>query len=442
MASVVDRQLPLAPPVNRPATTPEATGPAVFTFKEACKRAANYDEDVARALADAAQLQLDVDQARSMKWPRVDVRTYFQLPLGGENLEDIQHFNGGVFFRYDFEKMFFIGDEVAAARAKLTGKQENLWLTLDNLSQSLFLELADRESLRNEVNRRRDMENQTSDAMTRVRLLEKNGLIKPQRVLEYQYQYETSSRLYQDALRRLAEANRALGRRLQVNENQDVVITDLPALLSSMDAVVPVSNPDSQFLRDVWDARHDTKAAEADLFLKEMAVLDEKRRRIPSLNASVGIGSISLTSTFSQAPVVVQLGASMPLLDFGDIKREISKATVERDLARRNIDLLLMKTQHGVLDSSAALSEAITARDTAEQQWKLISQQSDASQKLYSEGLVDPIDLLNLKVRSLEAEIELTRTRMSVSKAAAEYTLALGHTLVAVQPAPDKGKTK
>jgi outer membrane protein TolC len=197
-----------------------------------------------------------------------------------------------------------------------------------------------------------------------------------------------------------------------------------------------------QFFRDVWDKRHDTKAAEASLFVKEMAVIEEKRKRIPSLNAAFGLGSLSLSSTFSQAPVVIQLGASMPLLDFGDIKRGIGKATIERDLARRNIDLLLMKIQRGVLDSSAALSEAIAARKAIEGQRELISAQSEASQKLVAAGLVDPVDLLNFKVRASELDIELAQARISVSKAAAEYALASGRSLAGPPPVPSQEKAK
>lgn len=440
VASVINRQPP--PPANRLAVFPENGGPAVFTFSQACERAARFDQDVAGAMADAARLQLDVDQARSEVWPRVDLRTYFQIPLGGSNLQGVPIFNGGVFFRYDFQKMIFSGDAASAARARVAERRENLGLALDRLFQNLFLLLVDRENLRAEVVLRRTIQTQTSDALERAHLLERNGRIKPERVLEYQYQYETSTRLYQDAVRRLAETNRALGSRLLIQGTEDVVITDLPELLSSMDALAPVPDPDTQFFRDVWEKRHDTKAAEASLFVKEMAVIEEKRKRIPSLNASLGLGSLSLSSTFSQAPVVIQLGASMPLLDFGDIKRGIGKASIERDLAKRNIDLLLLKIQRSVLDSSAALSEAIAARKAIEGQRKLISAQSEASQKLVAAGLVDPIDLLNFKVRASELDIELAQARISVSKAAAEYTLASGGRLAGAPPVPSPERAK
>jgi outer membrane protein TolC len=439
VASVVNRQPPSH--ASRPAGSLEAAEPAVFTFSQACERAARFDQDVAAAMADVARLQVDVAQARSDVWPRVDLRTYFQIPLGGSNLEGVRLFNGGVFFRSDFQKMIFSGDAASAARARVAERRENLGLALDRLSKSLFLLLADRENLRAEVVLRRTIQNQTSDALERAHLLERNGRIKPERVLEYQYQHENSSRVYQDAVRRLAEINRALSSRLLIEGTQDVVITDLPELLSSMDTLAPVPEPDMQFFRDVWEKRHDTRAAEAALFVKEMAVIAERRKRIPSLTASFGLGSLSLTSTFSQAPVLVQLGASMPLLDFGDIKREIGKASIERDLARRNINLLLLKIQRGVLDSSAALSEAIAARRATEGQRRLISEQSEASQKLVAAGLVDPIDLLNFKVRASELDIELARTRINVSKAAVEYALASGRSL-AGEPAPSQEKAK
>ena len=424
-----------------PGTT-EGAAPPVFTFVQACDRAAKFDAEVSGALAEAAQLQIDLEQAHSSIWPRLDLRTYFQIPLGGTNLQYVRTFNGGLFFRYDLQTAVFSSDASAVARTKIEAKRENIMLALQRLSHDLFLLLADREAARAEVVVRRDVQARASEVLDRVHLLEQTGRINPDRVFEYQYQYETSTRLHQEAVRRLAEINRALADRLAIDGNQELVITDLSELLASLDEVVPTAAPNDSFLREVWSRRHDAKLAEAELFLKEMGVIAERRRRIPNISASFGLGSLSLSSTFSQPPFVVQLGASMPLLDFGDIKREVNKATIERDLARRNINLLLLQTRRDVENTSAVLSDAIARRKAAADHWDLIVQQDVTNQKLVSLGLVDPIDLLVFRMREGDAQIELKRAQINVSKAAAEYSRASGLDLGpgSGDPVPGKGR--
>jgi outer membrane protein TolC len=424
------------------AETAEAAGPAVFTFTQACDRAAKFDEQISRALADAAQLQIDLAQARSLVWPRADLRTFLQIPLGNGNYEGVKLFNGGVFFRYDFEKFLFSGDESAVARARIEEKLENIKLALQRLSQDLFRLFAEREALRTEVALRRGMQTHASEALETVHVLERTGRIKPERAFEYQYQYETCTRLYQETVRRLADTNRIIADRLSITGNQEIVITDFPEMLASMEGIVPAPEPDKPFFAELWSKRHDARLAEAELFLKEMAVIDARRKRIPDISASFGLGSVTVSSTFNQPPVVVQLGASMPLLDFGDIKREISKANIERDLAERNTALLFLQMHRDVKDASAALSEAIAARKAADDYRNLTARQDETNRKLVSLQLVDNIDLLTFRIRAGEAEIELKRAQIDVAKAAAEYARVSGLDLGGGMGDPVLGKTK
>lgn len=372
----------------------------------------------------------------------LDLRTYLQLPIGGRNIEDVNLFNGGAFFRYDSQKLFFSGDASAVARARIEVKRESIKLALDRLSHDVFLLLADREALRAEVPLRRDIQARASSVLERTRLLEGKGRVDPQHVFESQYQYDVCARLYRDAVRRLAEVNRALGDRLFVDASPEIVVTDFSELLASMDGVVPAKQLDESFFLDLWSTRHDAQLAEAELYVKEMSVVDERRKRIPILSASFGLGRLSLTSTFSQAPFVLQLGAAMPIFDFGDIKRSIGKATVDRDMARQNIDLLFLRMQREVKDASATLDEAIAARKMAEDQRNVLGRQDATNEKLAALGLVDPTDLLIAKMRAGEAEIELKRTRINVFKAAAGYVRASGLAIGAGPGAPVAGNRK
>jgi outer membrane protein TolC len=408
--------------------------PSEFTFSQACTRAAQNDHDVASAMADADKSQVDVAQAHSKIWPRVEFRGYYQQPIGG-GTQGVPPFTGGVYFRYDLQQAIFAGDATAVARAKVAQNRENIKMKVDRISHDLFVQLADREAQRVEVAQRRQILNQTTAAQERARQMGHLGRLKTEQIFEYQLQYESSSQLYQTAVRKLAEINRTICDQLHTDCTQEVVVTDLPQLISQMDALLPDPKPDTQFFQNVWDARHDSKAAEADLFMKEMAVIDEKRKRLPTINPSVGFGNMSLNSSLNQSPVVFQFGASMPLYDFGDVKRSVSKASIDRELARQNITLLLHKIQSEISDKSAALSEAIAGRDAVEIQHSTIKKKSESSQKLIEAGVIDPLDLLNLRVRAAESEIDLARARIDVSKAAAGYAYASGHSFDSEPPA-------
>jgi outer membrane protein TolC len=432
VGSAISRET--APAAGQASGDTRLAGPAVFTFSQACERAADNDRDVARAIADASRSQVDVAQAHSRLWPRIDVRSFFQHPIGG-NTVGVPAFSGGVYFRYELQQAIFSGDATALARAKVAQGRENVQMAIDRLSRDLFLQLADREALRAEAAQRRQILKQNSDAQERAHQLGHIGRLKTEQIIEFQIQYENSSRLYENTLRKLAEINRTICNQVLTDCAQDVVITDLPELIAQMDALVPESSPGTQFVQGVWSKRHDTKVAEIDLFMKEMAVVDERRKRLPTISPSIGFGSMSLSSSLSQSPVVIQLGASMPLIDFGDIKRSISKASIDRDLARQNISLLLLKVHRELLDKSASLSDAIAARGAVESQRNSIAKRSGSDQKLIEAGVLDPLDLLNLRVRAAESEIDAARARSDVSKAAAEYTYACGRSLDGGAPA-------
>jgi outer membrane protein TolC len=414
-------QQSLAPAIPPSRRSVEIATPSEFTFTEACARAARFDKDLASALADAAQSQLDFEQAHSVLWPRANLRTYFQIPLGSGNFGDVQKFSGGVFLGYDFNALLFYKDETAAARATIESKSERIRVMLQQLTHDLFLLLSNREALKTEVTLRSALKSEAWDALQTANVLARTGQIKPERIYEFQNQYEMSVRLYQESVRQLADMNRTLGDRLFVDGAENIVVTDFPELLASIDEVTPAAKPDEVFFSALWEKRHDTKLLEAELYLKEMAVIDQRRKRIPRFTASVGAGSNSLTSTYTQAPFVIQLGVYMPLIDFGDIRRGISKADIDRDLVKRNITMLFLQIYRNVNDAAASFSESIDARKAADDYCNQLARQEENNQELVTDGLADPIDMFGSKERAGEAEIEVTRARMNVTKAAAEY---------------------
>ena len=411
----------LSPSSPLPKSSDETVKNSVFTFTEACARAAQFDKDLSSELADAAQLQLDLQQAHSVIWPRLDVRTYFQIPFGSGDFSDIQKFNGGVFLSYDFNKLIFAADTTEAARANIEAKREKIKLSLQQLTQDMFLLLANREALKTEVASRGLIQAQTLEALKTANISARTGLIKPERIYEFESQYEMSTRLYREAVNQLADMNRTLGNRLAIDGAQNIVVSDFPEFRESIDGVAPATQLNEEFFSALWARRHDTKLLEAELFLKEMAIIDQRRKRIPKITGTVGAGSTVLSSSFTQAPFVLQLGASMPLVDFGDIKRNVSKAIIDRNLVERNITLLFLQIRRNVNDASASLSETLAARKAADNYCKEVALQLETNQELVTAGFADPIDMLASKVHAGEAEIELTRARLNVTNAAAKF---------------------
>jgi outer membrane protein TolC len=336
----------------------------------------------------------------------------------------VHTFNGGVFLSYDFAALLFHADATDTARATVESKREKIRLMLQQLTHDMFLLLANRESLKTEVALRSVLKSQAWDALQTANVLARTGQIKPERVYEFQNQYGNYVRLYEQAARQLADTNRTLGDRLFVDGAENIAVTDFPELLASIDGVVPVTEPGEDFFSGLWAKRHDTKLLEADLYLKEMAVIDKRRQRIPTLSATLGAGSNSLTSNLTQAPFVIQLGVSMPLIDFGDISREITKAKIDRDLVKQNITRQFLQIYRDVNDASASLSESIHARKEADEYSDLAAQQQESYQQLVTAGLAEPLDLFGSQERAYEAKIVVTRARIEVTKAAAEYAWA------------------
>ena len=430
-----------APSTGVESEQPRLDDPPVFSFRQASQRAARVDRDVARALADAAQSQIDLAQDHSRVWPRLDVRTYIQVPFGG-GVQGVQTFSGGLFFRYDLQLALFSRDASAMAQAQIDASHENAEMASAKLAHDLFVTLADREAKRIETAQRSKILDATDAAQKRAHELARIGRLKPEQLIQYQAQYESAARLYRGAVDRLQEINREICNQLFTDCSREVEITDFSDLLSRGTAAVPAAKPDAQAIQAAWDQRHDTRSAADDLFVKEMTVIAERRKRIPVVSPSFGLGSMALTSSFNQSTAVMQLGITMPLLDFGDIKRAVSKAVVERDLARGNIAVLVLRTQREVQDSTAALAQMIAARESSEEQREVIARQTDASDKLISAGVLDPLEGLDLSVRRAEAEIDAARARIDVAKAAVDYAQATGCGIDSARGAPASGAAK
>jgi outer membrane protein TolC len=400
---------------------PDKTAPAGITFAEVCARAARFDDDITGALADEMQAQIDLEQAHSVLFPRANLKTYFQIPLDAGDIQGMQIFNGGVFLNYDFNAVIFYKDEMEAARATIDSKRERTRILIEQLTHDLFLLLANRDAIQKEVALRATMRSQAKDALETANILAKTGQIKPQRVFEFRNQYDTSVRQYLDAVHQLDDLNRTLGYRLLIDNPQSIVVSDFPEFLSSIDGTVPSFKPGDAFFTALWSKRHDTKLLEANLFLEEMAIVNERRKRIPKFTASVGAGSNSLTSSYQQAPFVIQLGLTVPLVDFGDIKRSVTKASIDRDEVKFNITTKFLQIYHDVTDSAAVLSGSIASRKVADDNCAQAVRQKQNNQQLVKSGLADPLDIFGSEQQLEEAQIEASRARMDETKAAAGY---------------------
>lgn len=155
-----------------------------------------------------------------------------------------------------------------------------------------------------------------------------------------------------------------------------------PQLLAHAEAFVTrllEEGEDRADLADVLAASPAVAQAALDLFLAEMAVVDARLRRLPTVSLDLAAGDIPLRSEAREedGEIVPMVGVSLPLFDWGDIARSIEKARIRAGQARermlRSVEqarLDLDAAQQALLLARAVLTDAERVRDAASRRWR------------------------------------------------------------------------
>ncbi len=435
------RQL-LTPRQHLPAP---ANGPAFgipvapLSFSDLFYRAVANSPELSMAELHESIGALYVEQGRSYKWPRVDIELTAEAPIGEKDIEASDIFGGGLFIKYDLNRLIFIKDHIAIARLKQQQGLEEKLLARRNLLFQLY-------DLANEISFQEHLAPEYESILAAINeellLLtdgteEMNPLDRKDRIrylqnqqLVYTYK-ETACRW------RLRLLRWDLIQRIGLNQMTEINVSDLESIVALPDDVklnVAIESMAAPDIASLWQRRREARVAEASLFLAEMNIIETGRERLPKFSAAVGIGWIDLNKDENEAGVKPFIRATTPLLDMGDIRRKIRYAEKKRDIEKEKITALARRM---ALEHHEALAAADLARtryiDRRRQADQAVTD-AESIKRLCAIGRAKPArrcealqNAIAMRIQLLESLFGYRRDQMRLHKNAGTLPEVLSH---------------
>jgi outer membrane protein TolC len=167
-----------------------------------------------------------------------------------------------------------------------------------------------------------------------------------------------------------------------------------------------------------------------ELFLAEMVVVDAKRKRLPELSLSLGLGNMLLRTREGTASFVPFLGMSMPLVDMGDISRNIQKAELNSNVVKGNIETLARKLSG---DTQRAASQVRHAFEVMQGMQKILATEQERAEmvaQLVQLRRADPLDEYKARMIADEMAVEYCQSVWTFRKAAIHLKETIGDPII------------
>jgi len=397
-----------------------------ISFKEMFSRAILRDSEL--HLQHIAKLETFVDkkQAKSFRWPRVFAELSLEVPIGnGEDDTDTKT-SAGFFLKYDLLKAFFAGESASVETVKREQVKQKIIMRLKALYCKMLRLVAEIEYHRKEIKIYSRAIKIMMAAIRQMTAAEELQYHTHEKIKEWELKLKNVKRKHLRA-ENAYESNMTLLRQM-IGENPcaDIIVGDDHIVLPNRAGIGP--NDKTEIWDSVaraWHQRTDVRVMEIDLLLAEAAIEWAKRKRLPRLWASFGLGRIILSSG-DEAPLVTQLGMSLPIWDMGDTKRDQKKARFHRDKIKEKLVAKAREIVVAVLEADRRLSSSLVrVKETRE--WLQKEQIWEKTlKKLTAVGRLDRFTLWQSQYLLDEAEIDYWAALAAFQVAAIKLYLVRG----------------
>lgn len=356
-----------------------------------------------------AQDSIEVEQAQSEFWPRFTAEATVEYPIG-EAFDSSRNLTGGIFVRYDLMQAFFSDDIAAVRLAEGKKTTERINQLTKEIYYDLLSTLARIEYFDSSVLQAESAFAVAKDAQERMASIGTKRFGTPDDALRLEQEVSAwKTRLTELRGRRLLTKNELL-RTLKVQPSTSLEVTDYGAFFPSPQKVLKTEPTDREHFIRAWHQRNDVRMAELDLFVSEMNIIAAKRKRLPHVTASIGVGHINLETEDENAALVPSFGISMPILDMGDSRRCISKAEVSRKIAESQLVALAGSIENEIAEALFQVKMAAMYADDAQKKQTALQVVSRNKRYLYSQGKADPAEFYFARMDESAAGIEVART--------------------------------
>lgn len=401
------------------------------TFAQAIQRVIRNNPEIMVHGVLNEKGQIDVRQAKTGLWPRMFLELSGEVPINSDGDTGDDKYSYGLVLRYDLTQAIFYKDAVAVSELKLRQAAEHKAKLVKKLYNELILLLCEM-----------DYETRKKDCLEAALIIAEKALKSAsrlgvstsddlKRLRELESNVNQYSRLIKTNRLVLKRLNEKLSHMMGLQYGSNITITDTQQYLpgySGSDISAPVT---ATVLRQVWNHNNDIEIEKNNLFLAEMKILEAKRRRLPRVNASVGFGDMHLDMDDDFAAIIPRLSVSVPLFDFGDIRRLIEKREKERDIVKIRLLSKLRKMAGELSDATLNLQLAWEAIQAAEKDLSREKKNVQEQKSLFDAKRADLLEYYNARLTASERKTSYLTAVFEFRKAIAEIRQLRGDSLPA-----------
>ena len=403
-----------------------------FTFNEAIQRAVAISSELRNSEYALALAELDVEQAKSEIWPRLSIDGFYEIPLDDDSSAE-NSFDGGIRISYDLTKALFRRDLMTAASVKRQMALTQARFIYSQLYARTLNQVAELNVLKSKI----QVLNHTLEALYKEKeAIQSVAGIKGWPTsgnLQLDAEIRNHERLKRVALSRSRYLSQDLKQTLAVESENELMITDIDNVLSALTSRYSVQESFSNQLSQALQQRPDIRLAVLDIMLSVLNLRKAEIERWPRIGMSLGYGDYDLRTSEEDVDAVGTISVSIPVFDFGDIRRKHQAAWINEQRAREEFRSLSRRAGN---DLRAAVAEAGIARTDYEDavQWSEKSlERMRQIESLYKSNRIEHSDRFQAIIAAAGTELDMLEAKLRWYNAAIALAVARADELTIFQ---------
>ena len=395
----------------------EETGETNISFQRALELAVMQDENLTLLYFSWKKDLLDLKQARSMRFPRLNLQVFNETYYSNDEKEIKNITDGGLLLQYNLLDLLFQRDKISLQKAASERSLIKGRIEVQNIFFTLLTRLMEIEYHLDEVKLREKALQYAEDGLTIWERLAKEGRIKTVSAWRWTNDVQDAREQYEEAKSRLQFSRRSLKYMLGKINSGDIRVLDAGAFMPEITRYRDLEIKVPEAVKDAWSHRYEVKLAEINLFLSETELLKSKMSWLKYFRISLGFGRFFVFREGERANITLNTSLLFPLLDLGDTKRIRKKAEIDRDMARMRAVSLAGKMSREVREAVDKVDIFKRRLKEAENMVKKAGQQKEIVKRLIRLNQAEPLDLYAARLASLRAESNYNRICFEFKKA-------------------------
>jgi hypothetical protein len=397
-----------------------------LSVQQALILAAKNDEEVLAFLAEMRKAKIDVTDALSHRWPRLDLRAQAEIPTGGTH-DNIDEFTGGAYFKYDILKAVAVGDEHALRQALVSREFEKLKIVLNGLMKKVLHQLTQISFLQYKIERRTDTLNKAKSAYAIAKIYTQNSETNGTLLQTWKSKIDTLSFDLKKSQQELQAAQITLAHMMGLMNAQDITLTDRQEILapySSMADTIPAPS-------EIWSKHSEARIAEAEYIASEVNVKLAQIEGWPRLQTTLGLGNVPFASSGETTETLFKLSVEYPLLDLGDTSRKVKKAEITRDLAQLRLSKKAFELVGRAQEAGGIFHAAKENYNDLDASCAEINERLQSGKILLAQSRLNALEFALAELDVAEAEIMRREALAKVEEAGGDFRFSIGEDVIA-----------